>query len=176
MRCHRPRRTSLHSRNGLLAGTSIVSGSARGLVVATGMRTEFGQIARLAQVTEEAPSPLQRELCDTQSRHRGVGDHAGVLVFCDWRGDRSVALDNFVFAIGIIVANVPEGLLPTVTLAMAMAARRMARRNVLVRRSPSVETLGAATVICTDKTGTLTENRMTARRVYRTPAGRIRKL
>ena len=73
---------------------------------------------------------------------------------------------NFVFAIGIIVANVPEGLLPTVTLAMAMAARRMARRNVLVRRLTSIETLGAATVICTDKTGTLTENRMTARTVY----------
>jgi magnesium-transporting ATPase (P-type) len=71
-----------------------------------------------------------------------------------------------VFAIGIIVANVPEGLLPTLTLAMAMASRRMARRSVLVRRLASVETLGAATVICTDKTGTLTQNRMTVRTVY----------
>ena len=74
----------LHSRNGLLAGTSIASGSARGLVVATGMRTEFGQIARLAQVTEEAPSPLQRELVDAQSRHRGVGGHSRDPGFRDW--------------------------------------------------------------------------------------------
>ena len=69
---------------------------------------------------------------------------------------------NFIFAIGIIVANVPEGLLPTVTLSLAIAAQRMARRNVLIRHLPAVETLGSATVICTDKTGTLTENRMHA--------------
>lgn len=73
---------------------------------------------------------------------------------------------NVTFAIGIIVANVPEGLLPTLTLALAMASRRMARRQVLVRRLTSVETLGATTVICTDKTGTLTENRMAVRRIF----------
>ncbi|MBI3047652.1 MAG: HAD-IC family P-type ATPase [Acidobacteria bacterium] len=73
---------------------------------------------------------------------------------------------TLVFAIGVIVVNVPEGLLPTVTLAMAMAARRMARRRTLVRHLPSVETLGSATVICTDKTGTLTENRMEVRSIY----------
>ena len=73
---------------------------------------------------------------------------------------------SLVFSIGIIVANVPEGLLPTVTLAMAMAARRMARRQTLVRHLPSVETLGSATVICTDKTGTLTQNRMEVRTIY----------
>ena len=73
---------------------------------------------------------------------------------------------SIVFAIGIIVANVPEGLLPTVTLAMAMAARRMARRQTLVRHLPSVETLGSRTVICTDKTGTLTQNRMEVRTIY----------
>ena len=68
--------------------------------------------------------------------------------------------ENFIFAIGIIVANVPEGLLPTVTLSLAMATQRMAKRNALIRHMPSVEALGSATVICTDKTGTLTENRM----------------
>ena len=72
---------------------------------------------------------------------------------------------TFVFAIGVIVANVPEGLLPTLTLSLAMAAQRMAARNTLVRHLPAVQTLGSATVICTDKTGTLTENRMVARRL-----------
>jgi len=74
--------------------------------------------------------------------------------------------DNFIFAIGIIVANVPEGLLPTVTLSLAMATQRMAKRNALIRHLPSVEALGSATVICTDKTGTLTENRMVASTLY----------
>jgi len=70
------------------------------------------------------------------------------------------------FAIGIIVANVPEGLLPTVTLSLAMASQRMARRNALIRHLPAVETLGSTTVICTDKTGTLTENRMRVRKLW----------
>ena len=73
--------------------------------------------------------------------------------------------NNFVFAIGVIVANVPEGLLPTLTLSMAMGAQRMAARRTLVRHLPAVEALGSATVICTDKTGTLTEGRMQARRL-----------
>ena len=156
----------LHSRNGLLAGTSIAAGSARGLVVATGMRTEFGQIARLAQVTEEAPSPLQRELSTLSRVIAALAITAGIPVFAIGEYVGTSRWTNFVFAIGIIVANVPEGLLPTVTLAMAMGARRMSQRNVLVRRLTSIETLGAATVICTDKTGTLTENRMTARTIY----------
>ena len=80
--------------------------------------------------------------------------------------------DRFVFAIGVTVALVPEGLLPTVTLSLALATQRMAKRNALVRRLSSVETLGETTVICTDKTGTLTENQMTAQRVW-TPAGEL---
>jgi sodium/potassium-transporting ATPase subunit alpha len=90
----------------------------------------------------------------------------GLAVFVIGRFVGLPATVSLVFAIGIIVANVPEGLLPTVTLAMAMAARRMARRNTLVRHLPSVETLGCASVICTDKTGTLTQNRMEIRAVY----------
>ena len=157
----------LHSRNALLAGTTVVSGNARALVVSTGMHTEFGKIARLAQATEEAPSPLQRELSTLSRVIAVLAVAAGVLVFAIGEMLGISRWANFVFAIGIIVANVPEGLLPTVTLAMAMGSRRMARRNVLVRRLASVETLGAATVICTDKTGTLTENRMEVRRIYR---------
>ena len=157
---------ALHSRNALLAGTSVVGGSARAVVVATGMRTEFGRIARLAQATEEAPSPLQRELAALSRVIAVLAVAAGVLVFVIGHSLGVPQWANFVFAIGIIVANVPEGLLPTVTLSMAMGSRRMARRNVLVRRLSSVETLGAATVICTDKTGTLTENRMAARTIF----------
>ncbi len=90
---------------------------------------------------------------------------------CDWPGflcdqpdDRGPFWEGFIFAIGIIVAMVPEGLLPTLTLALVLATQRMAKRNVLIRYLPSVETLGSTTVICTDKTGTLTQNRMTVRR------------
>ena len=144
----------------------MVSGSARALVLATGMRTEFGKIARLAQATDEVPSPLQRELSWLSRVIAVLAVAAGMLVFAIGEALGVSRWANFVFAIGIIVANVPEGLLPTLTLALAMASRRMARRNVLVRRLASVETLGAATVICTDKTGTLTENRMAVRTIY----------
>lgn len=99
----------LRSRNALLAGTTVVSGTARALVVATGMRTEFGRIARLAQATEEAPSPLQRELTVLSRVIAMRAVLAGILVFVigEWLGVSRWA--NFVFAIGIIVANVPEG-------------------------------------------------------------------
>ena len=156
----------LHCRNGLLAGTTVVSGTARALIVATGMRTEFGRIARLTQTTDEAPSPLQRELSTLSRLIAVLAIAVGVIVFVIGEALGLSRWANFVFAIGIIVANVPEGLLPTVTLALALASRRMAHRQVLVRRLTSVETLGAATVICTDKTGTLTENRMAARTIY----------
>jgi calcium-translocating P-type ATPase len=156
----------LRSRNALLAGTAVVSGSARALVLATGMRTEFGKIAGLAQATGEAPSPLQRELSWLSRVIATLAIVVGILVFVIGEALGVSRGANFVFAIGVIVANVPEGLLPTLTLALSMASRRMARRNVLVRRLASVETLGAATVICTDKTGTLTENRMAVRIVY----------
>ncbi len=157
---------ALRSRNSLLAGTTVVSGSARALVLATGMRTEFGGIARLAQAADEVPSPLQQELAWLSRVIAVLAAVAGVLVFATGEVLGVPRWTNFVFAIGIIVANVPEGLLPTLTLSLAMASRRMARRNVLVRRLASVETLGAATVICTDKTGTLTENRMAVRTIY----------
>lgn len=150
----------LHSRNAVLAGTTVVSGRARALVLATGMRTEFGKIARLAQTTSEAPSPLQLELVRLSRVIAVLAIAAGIAVFVIGEALGVSRWTNVVFAIGIIVANVPEGLLPTLTLALALASRRMARRQVLVRRLGSVEALGAATVICTDKTGTLTENRM----------------
>ncbi|HET9359693.1 MAG TPA: cation-transporting P-type ATPase [Vicinamibacterales bacterium] len=156
----------LRSRNVLLAGTSVVSGEARALVFATGMHTVFGGIARLTQTTADAPSPLQKEIATLSRLIGALAVAIGLLVFVIGQFIGLSASISIVFAIGIIVANVPEGLLPTVTLSMAMAARRMARRNTLVRHLPSVETLGCASVICTDKTGTLTENRMKIRSVY----------
>ncbi|HYE34258.1 cation-transporting P-type ATPase [Methylocaldum sp.] len=156
----------IHARNVLLAGTSVVSGEGRAAVFHTGMHTEFGKIAHLTQAAGEPVSPLQKEIVRL-SRFVGVLAVAlGIAFFFVGQAAGLSFWEDFIFAIGIIVANVPEGLLPTVTLSLAMATQRMAKRNALVRHLPSVETLGAATVICTDKTGTLTQNRMAARQIF----------
>lgn len=154
------------SRNVLLAGTFLVSGHVRALVFATGMGTEIGRIARLAQSGAPGPSPLQREIVRIGRIVAIFATAVGVLFFFLGRAIGLPLWTNVLFGIGIIVANVPEGLLPTVTLALAMGSQRMAKRRALIRRLPAVETLGCATVICTDKTGTLTENRMAPARLY----------
>jgi calcium-translocating P-type ATPase len=156
----------LHSRNILLAGTSLVSGQAKALVFATGMHTEFGKIAHLTQATREVLSPLQKEIARLSRLVAFLSLGLGVVFFFIGRVLELSFWHNLLFAIGIIIANVPEGLLPTVTLALAMGSQRMAKKNALIRHLPSVETLGSATVICTDKTGTLTENRMVVRRLF----------
>ncbi len=156
----------LLARNVLLAGTSLVSGEARAVVFATGMHTEFGKIAHLTQTAREAPSPLQREIARVSRLVAALASLLGAIFFLIGQAIGLPFWESLIFAIGIIVANVPEGLLPTVTLALAMATQRMARRNALVRHLPAVETLGSATVICTDKTGTLTQNRMAAKEVF----------
>ncbi len=158
--------TPLDTRNLLLAGTSLVSGEGRAIVFATGMKTEFGRIAHLTQTAEKTVSHLQIEIARLS---RLVAIFAGALGLLFFAIGALIGLPfwaNLMFAIGIIVANVPEGLLPTVTLSLAMATQRMARRNALVRHLPAVETLGATTVICSDKTGTLTENRMSVRQAF----------
>ncbi|QEY63122.1 cation-transporting P-type ATPase [Metapseudomonas lalkuanensis] len=153
----------LHCRNILLAGTVLVSGEARALVYATGMRTEFGRIAQLVQTGGDIESPLQRQINRLSRLIALLAMLLGGVFFVlgQWIG--LGFWNSLLFGIGIIVANVPEGLLPTVTLSLAMGAQRMAARQALIRNLPSVETLGSATVICTDKTGTLTLNRMQAR-------------
>lgn len=156
----------LAARNLLLAGTLLVAGEGRAVVYATGMHTEFGRIAHLTQTAGEAESPLQREIRRVSRLVAMLALGLGVVFFCIGQAMGLPFWANFMFAIGILVANVPEGLLPTVTLALAMATQRMARRNALVRHLPAVETLGSATVILTDKTGTLTQNRMTVRELY----------
>jgi calcium-translocating P-type ATPase len=161
----------LHGRNVLLAGTSVVSGEGRAVVFATGAHTEFGKIAHLTQTVRENLSPLQREIVRLSRIVAALALGLGVVFFFIGRVAGLSFWENFIFAIGIIVANVPEGLLPTVTLSLAMATQRMAKRNALIRHLPSVETLGSTSVICTDKTGTLTQNRMEAHSLWL--AGRL---
>ena len=138
----------------------MIAGHGRAVVFATAGTTEFSRIAGLAQRTRPGLSPLQREIVRVTRLVAALATGLGVGFFAVGQAIGLPLWSNVLFAIGIIVANVPEGLLPTITLALAMAAQRMARRNALVRHLPSVEALGAATVICTDKTGTLTQNRM----------------
>ncbi len=156
----------LHASNVLLAGTSVASGKGKAVVFATGMHTEFGKIARLTQAGGEVVSPLRQEIVHLSRLIVLLAVLIGLIFFTlGW----TIGLpfwEDFIFAIGIIVSMVPEGLLPTLTLALVLATQRMAKRKVLIRHLPSVEALGSTTVICTDKTGTLTQNRMTVRQLF----------
>jgi calcium-translocating P-type ATPase len=156
----------LQSTSVVLAGTTIVAGDARAVVFATGRHTEFGRIAHLTQSAREVAFPLQAEIRILSRLVALVALALGAVFFLIGWAIHLPPWQNLLFAVGIIVANVPEGLLPTVTLALAMGAQRMARQKVLIRHLPAVETLGSATVICTDKTGTLTLNCMTPQRIY----------
>ncbi|BFU94806.1 MAG: ATPase [Nitrospira sp.] len=152
--------------NLVFAGTTIVSGHGRAVVYATGAQTEFGRTAHLATTVEAGPSPLQREIA---ALSRVVGLISLVIGLLFFAVSFSMGLGlwiSAIFGIGLIAANVPEGLLPTVTFALAMATQRMAKRKALIKQLASVETLGCTTVICTDKTGTITVNRMTVDRLY----------
>lgn len=153
--------------NLVFAGTTMASGTGKAAVIATGMYTEIGHIAHLTQELKEEKSPLQREIVKVTKIVTILAVTMGVAFFFlgTYIGKLSVAA-AFIFAIGIIVANVPEGLLPTVTLSLAMGVQRMAKRNALIKKLSSVETLGSTTVICTDKTGTLTTSEMTVTRIF----------
>jgi sodium/potassium-transporting ATPase subunit alpha len=154
------------ARNLLLAGSLIVAGECSAVVYATGMHTELGRIAHLTQTAGDTESPLQVEIRRVSRLVALLALGLGLVFFAIGQAIGLPFWVNFMFAIGIIVANVPEGLLPTVTLALALATQRMARRNALVRHLPAVETLGSATTILTDKTGTLTQNRMSVREIF----------
>lgn len=153
--------------NLVFAGTSVAAGTGRAVVFATGMESEFGKIAHLTQSVGEELSPLQKEMGRVTKVVAILATSIGLFFFVMSILVASVSLaESFIFAMGMIVAFVPEGMLPTVTLSLAMGVQRMARRHALVKRLSAVETLGSTSVICTDKTGTLTQNEMTVRDLW----------
>jgi len=152
--------------NVVFAGTSLIRGRARAVVFGTGMNSEIGKIAHLTQEIRAEQSPLQKQLRATVYAITALAGSLGaVFLLLGWLVAGLTFLQAFVFFIGLFVANVPEGLLPTVTLSLAMGVQRMAKRHALVKSLPAVETLGCTTVICCDKTGTLTQNLMMATEV-----------
>ncbi|GAA1239428.1 cation-translocating P-type ATPase [Oryzihumus leptocrescens] len=163
---HRP---LLQAHDLLFSGTSCTGGEATAVVFATGMRTELGRIAALSQRVEHEESPLERQVRHVARLIAVVAVVIGVAFIPLGTVFAGLSLGQTVnFAIGLLVANVPEGLLPTITLALAVGVRALARRGALVKRISAVETLGSTSVICTDKTGTLTLNRMRVVRCWTT--------
>uniref|UniRef100_UPI00403FA1E1 cation-translocating P-type ATPase n=1 Tax=Microcoleus sp. OTE_8_concoct_300 TaxID=2964710 RepID=UPI00403FA1E1 len=155
------------SSNLVFAGSTVSAGRGLAVVYATGTQTEFGQVAHLTTTVKREPSTLEVQINSVVHVITTIALGLGVVVFLLTNLLVGMELkESFIFAIGIIVAFIPEGLLPTVTLALAMGVKRMAKRNALVRRLSAVETLSATTVICTDKTGTLTKNEMTVCRLW----------
>ncbi|MCK6552903.1 HAD-IC family P-type ATPase, partial [Myxococcota bacterium] len=150
----------LDARNLVFSGTHVTTGTGRALVYATGNDTELGHIAGVTRETRRVETPIRRELRHFIRIISLIAVALGLAFFATGAALGNPFWTNLVFAIGIIVANVPEGLLPTVTLALAIAGRKMAKRNALLKNLESAETLGSTTVICTDKTGTLTKNEM----------------
>ena len=152
------------------AGTFVVEGEAEARVTATGARTRLARVAELTQRQTRPKTPLARELGRLVRMIGAVAVVVGALFFVVAVLVGLPLRSGYLFALGVAVALVPEGLLPTVTLSLAMGAARMARHGALVRRLEAVETLGSTTFVCSDKTGTLTLNQMSAVEVW-TPAG-----
>ena len=153
--------------NLLLAGTTVASGRGEAMVFATGLETEFGHVAHLTASTRRGISTLEQQVGKIVHTITLVAVSTALVAFALNLFLVGIGpLESLVFAVGILVANVPEGLLPTVTLALAITVQRMARQQALVRRLSAVETLGSVSVICSDKTGTLTCNRMELEEVW----------
>jgi len=150
----------LESRNMVFSGSLVDSGDGEVLVCQTGMNTQIGKIVKLTKEAETVQTPIRRELQHFITIISSIAIFLGVTFFVISIALGKGAIGSLIFAIGIIVANVPEGLLPTVTLSLTMASKRMAKKNALIKNLESVETLGSTTVICSDKTGTLTQNRI----------------
>ncbi|XP_028937232.1 sodium/potassium-transporting ATPase subunit alpha-1 [Ornithorhynchus anatinus] len=156
----------LETRNIAFFSTNCVEGTARGIVVYTGDRTVMGRIATLASGLEGGQTPIAAEIEHFIHLITGVAVFLGVSFFVLSLILEYTWLEAVIFLIGIIVANVPEGLLATVTVCLTLTAKRMARKNCLVKNLEAVETLGSTSTICSDKTGTLTQNRMTVAHMW----------
>ena len=160
-------RNLLESRNVVFSGTVVMAGSGMGIVFATAMKSQIGRTAELTENLAAREVPIHAEIRRFTHIVTIIAVSMGILVFAlSLLWIDTPFWTKLVFAIGIIVANVPEGMLTTVTLSLSIAARRMAGKKALIRNLQSVETLGCTTVICTDKTGTLTANRMSLQRLF----------
>ena len=159
-------------RNMVFKGTAIVYGRARGLAVATGMTTELGQVAGLLKAHQAPRTPLQKRLAVLGRRLAAASVVICAVVFGAGVARGEDVSVMFLTAVSLAVAAIPEALPAVVTIALAFGAQRMVQQEALVRKLPAVETLGSVTVICTDKTGTLTQSRMLVERVW-TPAGEV---
>lgn len=158
-------------KNMVFSGTIITNGRGRAIVTETGMKTEVGKIAHMIQTTKTDMTPLQKQLRHMVRWLSVIVIGICILVFAvgvlkAGSYDNKTLVDFFMVAISLAVAAVPEGMPAVVTLSLALGIKRMVRRNTLIRKLPSVETLGCTTVICTDKTGTLTHNEMTVKKIY----------
>lgn len=161
--------------NWLFAGTAINSGSATGKVLSIGMQTELGKIAGLLDKTKTSETPLQTKMNKVSYRLLILGLAVMVVVFIIGLVKGHSFFSIFMYSISLAVAAIPEGLPTVVTLALALAVRRMSKRNAIVRKMAAVETLGSADIICTDKTGTLTTGKMLAREVFTFEQGIVEK-
>ncbi|MBN2567082.1 HAD-IC family P-type ATPase [Candidatus Woesearchaeota archaeon] len=158
-------------KNMAYTGTFIVSGQGRGVVVETGPRTEIGNVAQLISEIKQEKTPIQQKL-DLLSKKIGIG----VLVICAFMFVLGVIrgthfLDMLLIVAAVSISGIPEAMPAVVTVILATGVKRMAKKNAIIKKLPAVETLGAATVICTDKTGTLTQNKMTVKKIY--TAGKV---
>ncbi len=153
-------------KNMVYAGTAVTYGRGRALVVATGMQTEFGKIARMLQDVESTRTPLQQNLDKVgKTLARAAFVVVAIIVALGLlRGQPFIEM--LIFGIALAVAVVPEALPAVVTISLAIGVQKMVKRNALIRRLPAVETLGSTSVICSDKTGTLTKDEMTVRRIF----------
>ncbi|MFE0515876.1 cation-translocating P-type ATPase [Streptomyces sp. NPDC058964] len=156
----------LEARNCLFMGTDMVAGTGRAVVSATGTATEFGRIFRLTAAAPRQKTPLQRQVAAMARRVAGVALATGAALFAVRVPSGQPFVDTFVFSLGVMVALVPEGLPATLSVSLAIGVRRMARQHALVKQLLAVEALGSTSVVCTDKTGTLTQAEMTVVRLW----------
>jgi magnesium-transporting ATPase (P-type) len=164
----------LQARDLVFSGTSCTGGEATAVVFATGMRTELGRIAALSELVRTEESPLEHQVRRVAWLIAIIAVLMAIAFMPIATLGAGLSLSNaLVFAVGLITGNVPEGLLPVITLALAIGVRGLARRGAVMKRLSAVETLGSTDVICTDKTGTLTENRMRVTRLWTTAGERI---
>ena len=159
--------SELEQPNLIFAGTSIASGTGRAIVYSTGMMTQFGRIAHFTQTITEEPSPFHRELHHISKVTAWAALLIGAIVVTVGYFSLAFPLREVtLLALGIVVAVIPEGLIATLTLSLAVAVQRLAQRGVLAKKLSTVEKLGLVSVICTDKSGTLTQNQMTVRNIW----------